>query len=212
LDFNLAQIFISFAVLLFSLTIHEMAHAWTADRLGDPTARLLGRVSFNPIVHADLIGTVIFPLVALVGNVPVLGWAKPVPVNIRQLRHPRRDYILVAAAGPASNLVLAVVSAFSLTALPISPVVLGEANLTAPLASFLSLAVNLNILLAVFNMLPIPPLDGGNVLSGLLPPKFSAMLNQVRPYGFMLLYALILTNGFNVLVLRPSVFLRSWLP
>jgi Zn-dependent protease len=212
LDFNLAQIFIQFAVLLFSLTIHEMAHAWTADRLGDPTARLLGRVSFNPIVHADLIGTVLFPLIALFGNVPLLGWAKPVPVNIRQLRHPRRDYMLVAAAGPASNLILAVVSAFALAALPISPVVLGEANVSAPLASFLSMAVNLNILLAVFNMLPIPPLDGGNVLSGLLPRQFASLLNQVRPYGFMLLYALILTNGFYYLVLRPSMFLRSWLP
>ena len=212
LDFNLAQIFIQFAVLLFSLTIHEMAHAWTADRLGDPTARLLGRVSFNPIVHADLIGTVIFPLIALFGNVPLLGWAKPVPVNIRQLRNPRRDYVLVAAAGPASNLVLAIVSAFALAALPISPVVLGEANVSAPLASFLSMAVNLNILLAVFNMLPIPPLDGGNVLSGLLPPKSASLLNQMRPYGFMLLYALILTDGFYYLVLRPSMFLRSWLP
>jgi Zn-dependent protease len=212
LDFNLAQIFIQFAVLLFSLTIHEMAHAWTADRLGDPTARLLGRVSFNPIVHADLIGTVVFPLIALFGNVPLLGWAKPVPVNIRQLHNPRRDYVLVAAAGPASNLVLAIISAFALAALPISPVVLGEANVSAPLASFLSMAVNLNILLAVFNMLPIPPLDGGNVLSGLLPPKSASVLNHVRPYGFMVLYALILTDGFYYLVLRPSMFLRSWLP
>ncbi len=107
-DINFAQIFIAFIVLLFSLTVHEMAHAWTADRLGDPTARLLGRVSLNPIVHADLIGTILFPLIALIGNVPLIGWAKPVPVNVRQLRHPRRDYVLVAAAGPASNLVLAI--------------------------------------------------------------------------------------------------------
>jgi Zn-dependent protease len=212
LDFNVAQVFIQFAVLLFSLTIHEMAHAWSADRLGDPTARLLGRVSFNPIVHADLIGTVIFPLIALFGNVPLLGWAKPVPVNVNRLRHTRRDYVLVAAAGPASNLVLAALSAFALAALPISPVVLGEANVSAPLASFLSMAVNLNILLAVFNMLPIPPLDGGNVLMGLLPPRFAALLNQVRTYGFIILYALILTDGFYYLVLRPSIFLRSWLP
>ena len=212
MDINLAQIFIQFAVLLFSLTIHEMAHAWTADRLGDPTARLLGRVSFNPIVHADLIGTVVFPLIALFGNVPLLGWAKPVPVNVHRLRHQRRDYVLVAAAGPASNLALAIVSAFTLAALPVSPVVLGEPNVTAPLASFLSLAVQLNILLAVFNMLPIPPLDGGNVLSGLLPQRFASLLNQARPYGFMLLYALILTNGFYYFVLRPAMFLRSWLP
>ena len=103
-DINFAQIFIAFIVLLFSLTVHETAHAWTADRLGDPTARLLGRVSLNPIVHADPIGTVLFPLLAMVSGVPIIGWAKPVPVNIRRLRHPRRDYVLVAAAGPASNL------------------------------------------------------------------------------------------------------------
>ena len=110
LDINFAQVFIAFTVLLFSLTVHEMAHAWTADRLGDPTARLLGRVSLNPIVHADPIGTVLFPLLALIGGVPLIGWAKPVPVVISRLRHQRRDYVLVAAAGPASNLVLAVVA------------------------------------------------------------------------------------------------------
>ena len=212
LDINFAQVFISFIVLLFSLTVHEMSHAWTADRLGDPTARLLGRVSFNPIVHADLLGTVIFPLIALFGHVGLIGWAKPVPVNVHRLRHRRRDYVLVAAAGPASNLVLAVVSAFVLAALPISPVVLGEANVSAPLASLLSVAVQLNILLAVFNMLPIPPLDGGNVLSGLLPPRLGSLLNHVRPYGFMLLYALILTDGFYYFVVRPAMLLRSWLP
>jgi len=99
-DINIGQIFIAFIVLLFSLTIHEMAHAWTADRLGDPTARLLGRVSLNPLVHADPIGTILFPLVAMTtGFRFLIGWAKPVPVNVRQLRHPRRDYVLVAAAG-----------------------------------------------------------------------------------------------------------------
>src|SRR6185436_11867341 len=117
IDINFAQVFIAFAVLLFSLTFHELAHAWTADRLGDPTARLLGRVSFNPIVHADPIGTVLFPLLAIIGNVPIIGWAKPVPVVISRLRRQRRDYVLVAAAGPASNLILAVVSSLILTVL-----------------------------------------------------------------------------------------------
>jgi Zn-dependent protease len=210
-DINFAQVVIAFVVLLFSLTIHEMAHAWTADRLGDPTARLLGRVSLNPLVHADLIGTVVFPLVALVSGVPLIGWAKPVPVNIRRLRHERRDYVLVAAAGPASNLVLAVVAAVILAAFPVSPMVLGEPNISAPVAASLRLAVRLNILLAVFNMLPIPPLDGGNVLSGLLPHRFAAVLNQVRTYGFLLLYALLLTDGFYYLVVQPSNFLLSWL-
>jgi len=212
LDINVAQIVIAFIVLLFSLTVHESAHAWTADRLGDPTARLLGRVSLNPIVHADPIGTVLFPLLALVSGVPLIGWAKPVPVNVRRLRHQRRDYVLVAAAGPASNLVLAVVAALLLSALPVSPVILGEPNVSAPLASLLSLGVQLNLLLAVFNMLPIPPLDGGNVLSGLLPVNLATAFDRIRPYGFLLLYALMFTNGFQYFVLQPYNFLRSWLP
>ena len=212
LDISFAQVLIAFIVLLFSLTFHELAHAWTADRLGDPTARLLGRVSFNPIVHADPIGTVLFPRLALVGGIPVIGWAKPVPVNVGRLRRRHRDFVIVAAAGPASNLVLAVSAALLLAVVPVSPVVLGEPNVTAPIASLLSLAVRLNILLAVFNMLPIPPLDGGNVLSGLLPRRFAALVDAVRPYGFLLLYGLLLTDGFYYLVIRPANFLRSWLP
>jgi len=209
---DFAQIFFGFVVLLFSLTVHEMAHAWTADRLGDPTARLLGRVSLNPIVHADLIGTVIFPLIAMISGVPLIGWAKPVPVNPRQLGHPRRDFVLVAAAGPASNLVMAVGAAMVLRLLPVSPVTLGEPNLSVPMASLLGLAMRLNVLLAVFNMVPIPPLDGGNVLSGLLPRRLGHQYNAiVRPYGFLLIYALMLSRGFEYLVIPPSRLLISWL-
>ena len=212
MDINAAQIFIAFVVLLFSLTVHEMAHAWTADRLGDSTARLLGRVSLNPMVHADLVGTIIFPLLAMVSGVPLIGWAKPVPVNPRQLRHPRRDYVLVAAAGPASNLLMAVGAAILLRVVPVSPVTLGEPNVTAPIAALLSQALRLNVLLAVFNMMPIPPLDGGNVLSGLLPARLAFRFNAlVRPYGFLLLYALMLTRGFEYLVIPPSRLLVSWL-
>ena len=212
LDINVAQIFISFIVLLFSLTVHEMAHAWTADRLGDPTARLLGRVSLNPLVHADPVGTVLFPLIAMITGAPLIGWAKPVPVNVRQLRHHRRDYVLVAAAGPASNLVMAVTAGCLLAVLPISPQTLDAANVSAPLATFLSQAMRLNVLLAVFNMIPIPPLDGGNVLAGLLPSHLAGIFNQIRPYGFILLYALILTGGFDALVVPPYRFILSWLP
>ena len=212
LDINFAQIFIAFTVLLFSLTVHEMAHAWTADRLGDPTARLLGRVSLNPIVHADLIGTVLFPLLAFLGGVPLIGWAKPVPVNIRNLGRQRRDYVLVAAAGPASNLVLAIAAAIALLLVPVSPVTLGEPNISAPLAALLSRAIQVNILLAVFNMIPIPPLDGGNVLSGLLPEQLARPFDRIRPYGFLLLYALMLTGGLEYLVAPPYYLLVSWLP
>jgi len=199
-------------VLLFSLTVHESAHAWTAYRLGDPTARLLGRVSLNPVVHADPIGTVLFPLVALVTGAPIIGWAKPVPVNVRQLGNPRRDYMLVAAAGPASNLILAFAAASVLAILPVSPQTIGEPNVSVPVATILSQAMRLNVLLAVFNMLPIPPLDGGNVLAGLLPPSLARQYNMIRPYGFLILYALILTNGFALLVGPPYRFILSWLP
>ena len=212
LDINAAQVFLLFIVLLFSLTVHESAHAWTADRLGDPTARLLGRVSLNPLVHADPIGTVLFPLLAMFGGVPLIGWAKPVPVVVQHLRRQRRDYVLVAAAGPASNLVLALAAATVLALLPVSPVRIGQPNVSAPVAALLSRAVQINVLLAVFNMIPIPPLDGGNVVGGLLPKSLARFYDRLRPYGFVLLYALMLTGGLETIVEPPYHLLRSWLP
>ena len=212
LDISFAQLFLTYVALLFSLTVHETAHAWVADRFGDPTARRLGRVSLNPLVHVDLVGTVLLPLVALATGAPLIGWAKPVPVDTRQLRNPRRDYILVAAAGPASNLAIALAAAIVLLIIPVQPQTLNEANVSAPIATMLGQLKGLNVLLAVFNMLPIPPLDGGNVLSGLLPYRLASSFNKVRPYGFLLLYALILSGGFNYLVLAPSRVIVSWLP
>jgi Zn-dependent protease len=210
-DIDVAQIVIQFIVLLFSLTVHETAHAWTADRLGDPTARMLGRVSLNPVVHADPVGTVLFPLIAMISRFPLIGWAKPVPVDMRRLKQPRRDYMLVAAAGPASNLLMAIAAALVLALMPISPLELDEINITVPVATLLSVAVRLNVLLAIFNMLPIPPLDGGNVLAGLLPRSLAVVFDQLRPYGFLLLYALMFTGGFNYLVGPPYLLLLSWL-
>jgi Zn-dependent protease len=208
---DVPQLFIAFSVLLLSLTVHEAAHAWTADTLGDSTARRLGRVSLNPFVHADPIGTFLFPLLAMVGNVPLIGWAKPVPVDLRQLRNGRRGFVLVAAAGPASNLVLAVAASLVLALIP-AEAALADMGIAPPVAAFLSRAVQLNLLLAAFNMLPIPPLDGGNVLSGLVPPALAHVFDLIRPYGFLLLYALLLTGGFQYLVGPPYAFLRSWLP
>jgi Zn-dependent protease len=206
------QVFIAFVVLLFSLTVHESAHAWTADRLGDPTARLLGRVSLNPVVHADLFGTVIFPLISMMSGVPLIGWAKPVPVNISRLRRHRSDYVLVAAAGPASNLLIALAAAALLALIPSTPIVVGDAEISAPLLAFVTRALYVNVLLAVFNMLPIPPLDGGNVLGGILPRPLAVRYDAlVRPYGFILLYALMLTRGFDYLVVAPSRMILSWL-
>ncbi len=210
IDFS--QVFIAFIVLLFSLTVHETAHAWTADRLGDPTARLLGRVSLNPVVHADPIGTVVFPLLGMLSGMPLIGWAKPVPVNISRLRRGPRDYVLVAAAGPASNLVLAVAASALLALMPYAPIVVGGAQVSAPILALLTRALYLNVLLAVFNMLPIPPLDGGNVLGGVLPRSVAVRYDAlVRPYGFILLYALMFTGGFDYLVVPPARLILSWL-
>ena len=188
-------------VLIASLSVHEAAHAWAANRLGDPTARHLGRLSLNPAVHVDPIGTLLFPVIAMLTNLPIIGWAKPVPVDVRHLRHPKRDFALIAAAGPASNVVLAVVGAALLAVVPDTPPgdIAGNA-LSDPLMALLRMFVILNVLLAIFNMLPVPPLDGGNVLIGVLPHAGARVVEQLRPYGFIILYALMLTGTLNFLL------------
>jgi len=208
LDFG--WLLISFVVLVCSLTVHEMAHAWTADRLGDPTARLLGRVSLNPLVHVDPLGTLILPLLAFVSGLPIIGWAKPVPVRVAALADPRRDFVKVAAAGPASNVLLAVIAAFAIRALH----VIAPDALAGNAGSSLVLAVHLNVLLALFNLVPVPPLDGGNVLGGLLPPQIGRRFDAfIRPWGFLVLYALLFTGALNVLVFGPAMSLtRVMLP
>ena len=194
---------VSFGVLLLSLTIHEAAHAWTADKLGDPTARALGRVSLNPLVHIDWIGTVLLPIIAAVSHLPLIGWAKPVPVMLRNLRHPRRDFMLVAAAGPISNLLQAVVAAVLLR-LVWNPALGNEPGLAA---TVLFLAVQINLLLAFFNLIPVPPLDGGNVMLGLLPPKLAVSYSNLRQYGFIILYALMFTGAASAFITPPTNFM-----
>jgi Zn-dependent protease len=209
-NIDFVQVFVTFLVLLCSLTVHEAAHAWTADRLGDPTARLLGRVSLNPAVHIDPIGTIVFPLIAMITNVPVLGWAKPVPVNITRLRgHWKRKYMAIAAAGPASNLVMAVIASLLLHLVPVSSRL--QEVVLAPAGAILLKVVTLNVLLAVFNMVPIPPLDGGNVLAGVLHGPVADMYERLRPYGFLILYALMFTGVLGMIIVPPYEFLLSWL-
>ena len=210
MDINLTQIFISFLVLVFSLTVHESAHAWAADRLGDPTARALGRISLNPLVHVDPIGTLVFPLVGLLTHAPIIGWAKPVPVSTWRFSRPRRDYLLVAAAGPMSNLLLALVAAVALRLLPAAPLAAGI-RVIEPVAAVVFAVLTVNLLLAIFNMLPIPPLDGGTVLAGLLPERVAAGFDRLRPYGFLLLYALMFSGGFSLVVGIPYRYMLSWL-
>ncbi|MPZ16555.1 MAG: site-2 protease family protein [Luteitalea sp.] len=198
-------------VLLGSLTIHEMAHAWTADRLGDPTARLLGRISFNPVVHLDPIGSLLLPVIALVSGAPLIGWAKPVPVRVDRLRRGRRDFLWVAAAGPVANIGLAVLAAVLLRLFPFSTEASGGLGAGLPLAMLLMQAVQVNLILAVFNMLPIPPLDGGNVLGALLPDGAAWQFDRVRPYGVFILYGLLLLNVLELIIIPPVWFLMRLL-
>jgi len=191
---------IVFLVLLFSLSVHEAAHAWSASRLGDDTAKRLGRVSLNPVVHIDPIGTLLLPLIALAsGSGLIFGWAKPTPVNVRNLGRPRRDSVLVTFAGPASNLAIAV----------LATLVLQRSGGVMQLIAFE--ALSLNVLLAVFNMLPIPPLDGGQILMTLLPPRISLQLRFLYEYGFLILMGLMFTGILGYLVGPPYYVILSWL-
>ena len=201
-NINLTEVLIVLVVLISSLSVHEAAHAFVADRLGDPTARHLGRLSLNPVVHVDPIGTIVFPLIAFMTNVPLIGWAKPVPVDPRHLRHPKRDFAVIAAAGPASNLVMAALGAVVLFVVrsAAGPGDIVGGALTGPLMPLLLTFTYVNVLLAVFNMIPVPPLDGGNVLLGVLPPGPARLVEQLRPWGFLILYALMLTGVLSTLL------------
>jgi Zn-dependent protease len=197
------------AILLFSLSFHEAAHALTADRLGDPTARRLGRITLNPLAHIDWIGTVLFPLLAIYSGFPLIGWAKPVPVSMLNLRAPRRDFAIVAAAGPLSNLLLATISAAVLIALSTAggglvpgPMILGD---------LLVKAVRMNLMLAVFNLIPVPPLDGGNVLAGLVSEPIARAIDQLRPYGFLILYGLMFTGALGAIFSPVDEFVSETL-
>ena len=188
--------------MIFAITVHEVAHGWVALHLGDPTAKYAGRLTLNPIKHMDPLGTVIVPFAMLVmsSGTMAFGWAKPVPVAFHNLRRPRRDMVLVAAAGPGVNLAMALGWALLLSQV----IALGPGSgLSADwIARMCLIGITINVLLAVFNMLPIPPLDGGRVLAGLLPSRFARALQQVEPFGFLIVLALLVT-GVLLPLLNP---------
>jgi Zn-dependent protease len=205
-ELTLPQLIAVFAVpAVFAITVHEVAHGWVARRIGDRTAELLGRLTLNPAKHIDPIGTVAVPIVLLMLHAPLIGWAKPVPVAYRSFKHPRRDMAIVAAAGPLVNLLMAVVWIFiARGALELGA---SRGGLILPLIYDMGLAgLYVNVTLGAFNLLPIPPLDGGRVLNGFLPPRISDKFERLEPIGYLILLLLLFVwrDGFAI-VLGPIV-------
>jgi Zn-dependent protease len=220
---RLPQIVIQLLAFALAISVHESAHGWVAERLGDPTARWLGRITLNPIKHVDLVGTIIFPLVLALLGAPIIGWAKPVPFVSRNLRNQRRDPALVGLAGPAANILLgagvvlvllllkAVMPSFRevLDAM-IAAGALGASGIAAPLIYLLFSLAMINLVLAVFNLIPIPPLDGSHVVGALLPPRLHWQWVQLERYGFLMLFALLWTGIFGV-IFKPFVNALLWI-
>lgn len=206
---------------ILAVTLHETAHAWVADKKGDPTARQLGRISLNPLVHIDLFGTIIIPLMLLMTTGFMFGYAKPVPVNPSNLRRPREDMAWVAAAGPGMNLALAVISGIFYRLLYDPNLFIGGSLFSevggaasyflVPLLEMLKFSVFFNVLLMVFNLIPIPPLDGGRVLVGLLPTKQSHFVSRIEPYGMFVILFVVFLDPFGLMrnVVWPLVTIVS---
>jgi len=220
-NINWGVIVIQYAVLLFSLSIHEAAHAWMADRRGDYTARYMGRVSLNPMAHIDPIGTVLFPLLNFISGFPLIGWAKPVPVNPMHLKDPSRDHVYISVAGPAANLLAGFGSLVLLILMkwfvPGAGVavkniaetmrIAGGQSIIAPIVGILFFLMVINIMLAIFNLLPIPPLDGHWIVAGFLPPGASVAFQRFGRYGIFLLYGLMFLGIFRIFMI-PVYWLR----
>jgi len=200
LEFAASIQLLSAAVIpvLFGIALHEAAHGWAALQFGDRTAELLGRITANPIKHIDPVGTIAVPLVLAFLSLPPFGWAKPVPVNARNFRQPKRDMLFVAAAGPASNFVMALVWALVLAVALRVPVSL--VGVRQFLLSMAQIGITFNVLIAIFNLIPIPPLDGGRVLRGLVPEALGRKLDAVEPYGLILLMGLLAVGVLGRLV------------
>jgi len=189
--------------LIFAVTVHEAAHGWVADRLGDPTARKLGRITFNPIPHIDPVGTILVPLLMLTFTGFLIGWAKPVPVSVARLHSPKRDMAIVAAAGPGANLLMALV--WSLVLLLAHSLIHTSQVVAVPLLLMAVAGVFVNLVLMTINLLPVPPLDGGRILTGLLPMQIARVFARIEPFGMVILIALLI-SGMLGRVLAPMVF------
>jgi Zn-dependent protease len=200
MNFDLTTVLLALPVLLLSLTAHEWGHAWVALKQGDDTAYMLGRVTMNPAAHVDPIGTLLFPAIGMMTGAPLLGWAKPVPVNPRKYRNYVRGDILVSIAGVCVNALLAI--GFAILCFALSAYARRAGGVPEPVEIFFTMClygVVGNVGLIIFNLLPIPPLDGSHVFYHLLPPNLGAEYRRLYPYGFMILWALVLTNALRFL-------------
>jgi Zn-dependent protease len=203
-------------VMLFAITVHEAAHAWTANKMGDPTAAALGRASLNPLVHIDPLGTILFPLFLIwltKGQGPVFGWAKPVPYNPYNLRRPRKGGLWISFAGPIANILTATVAVvvYKILMLAFSGTAASSA-IAKPVIGIITIlyaTALLNISLAVFNLIPIPPLDGSGILAGLLSEKAAASYERLRPYGFLVLLLIMYTGMLNLIFSPIRNFVSS---
>jgi Zn-dependent protease len=202
MDFGhiIQQIVISIIPIMLAVILHEISHGYAALKLGDPTARMMGRLTLNPLPHIDILGTIIMPvaLYVLTDGKFVFGYAKPVPINPNNFRSPKRDMAISAAAGPMANIVIAAISIILLkhALVPLASVVDESTvqNFLQPLARMFAVSVTINVVLAVFNMIPIPPLDGGRVLMGLLPYRQADVLGRIEPYGLVIIILLVATH------------------
>jgi Zn-dependent protease len=201
-ELNLIQKIVIWVLpVLFAITVHEVAHGWLASRLGDKTALMLGRLTLNPVKHVDPLGTILIPgLLMLMQTGFIFGWAKPVPITWQNLGHPKRDMALVAAAGPLANLCMAIAWALLIRA----GLMLGEPGYALVYMGVAGIFIN--TILLILNLLPLPPLDGGRVMTGLLPGPWAYKLSRVEPYGFLILIALLAT-GLLGLILWPLISL-----
>jgi len=197
---NVFIIAIQFMVILFALSVHESAHAWMAERFGDPTGRLQGRITLNPIAHIDPIGTIVLPVFLALIGAPVFGWAKPVMVNPMNLKNPRKDGIYIAAAGPVSNIIMAI-SGIVIFLLLKNTGFIGSIYVSGRIAEAVTLLllnlILINIFLAIFNLIPVPPLDGSRILEGILEGEALSVYRKIEPYGFIILVAIIYLKIFN---------------
>jgi Zn-dependent protease len=196
---DIPQILISLFVVLFAITIHEASHGWAAYKMGDPTAYAMGRITLNPVAHIDPIGTILLPLILVIMGAPPFGWAKPVPVNPLNLKDPKRDNLIISAAGPLSNFIVAFIAFLGIQLFKfMNPGLFqtygGFSGLASGIFLILYYTVLINIILAVFNLIPIPPLDGSGVLIGLISEEAAEKYERIRPYGFIILLLLIMTG------------------